>query len=245
MTFEIYERAGALHVARDVGKPEGSLYRTGGDAPRFTDNRAGLELFTVVGQLTGSGAYADARTLAEDIVRPHSGGTNATLDLSDVVGLGIYDVAFIGEAPVRLGYERGQGEWVSVQLTAARVDNTIGGSTLGDAGSAGSGSGPVTLARGSGSALTLADNLEMERAVGRPATQLRYDADSLPYAVDRLRAYSDVFTLSGLWRTSAGATQATLVDAILKPRLGYGTLTLDFNGMYGLGSYSVAPVGSR
>lgn len=244
VTFEVYERAGSMLVSRDVGKPEGKLYRTGSKAPTFADHRAPIEAYQVVGQLVGPGAYEDARVLAEDIVRPASGGKTATLDLSNVSGLGAETVGFIGDRAVAFGYPPNQGEWVSIQLGAVVVDNTIGGESVGPAGTPGTGSGPVTISRG-GTSLELVKNLDVERRVGRPENTTRHDADDDPYLVDRPRAFSDIFEVSALWNTNAAANQNTLVEQIIKPPLGYGTLTLDFNGTYGLGSYTVAPVDTR
>jgi hypothetical protein len=245
VTFDVYESPGGLHIARDVGKPDSRVYRVGRDDPRYVDNRAPLEAYTVVGQLVGDGAYEDARTLAEDIVKAHSGGTNATLDLSAVSGLTSKAVGFTGDRALRLGYPPGQGEWVSLQLTAMVVGNTIGGTTQGDAGSGQSSvTGEVTLSSDSHS-VELVNNIDMERRCGRPDNKSRFTAEDEAYIVDRQRASHDEFELSGLWRTDAATTQDTLVENILKPKLGSGSLTLDFNGHYGLGSYQVAAVDPR
>lgn len=244
VTFDVYGTGGSLMVARDTGKPEASLYKTSASTPRFADHRAPMEAYTVVGQLVGSGAYEDARVLAEDIVRPASGGTSATLDLSNISGLDSETVGFLGPRSVALGYPAGQGEWVSLQLQAVVVDNTIGGTSMGDTGSSGSGSGPVKLDR-DGTSITLKKDLDVERKVGRPENTLRHDASDNPYLVDKPRAYSDEFGLRGVWTTNASSEQNTLIEDIVKPPLGYGTLTLDFQGLLGLGSYTVAPVGSK
>lgn len=244
MTFEVYERAGSLMVARDAGKPQGKLYRTSAQAPTFSDHRAPLEGYTIVGQLVGEGAYEDARVLAEDIVRPAAGGASATLDLSDVSGLGAKQVGFVGDRALSLGYPSNQGEWVSLQLTAVVVDNTIGGTTQGPGGVGDTGTGPVVISR-DGASLSLAKNIDMERQVGRPETTTRHDGDNDPYMVDRPRAFSDVFELSATWNVDAAAKQNQLVEQIVKPPLGFGSMTLNFNGLYGLGTYTVAPVDSR
>lgn len=245
VTMDVYEQAGNLHIARDVGKPESRVYMTGAEAPKASDTRAPMETYTVIGQLVGPGAYADARTLAEDIVLPHSGGTSATLDLSNVSGLSSESVAFIGERPVAFGYPPGQGEWVSVQLQATVVTDTLGGTGGADSGGTpGSGTGPVTLSRG-GTSITLSDNIDLERTVGRPANKSRHPSDDDPYVVDRRRAYMDSWDISGLWRSNAATNQSDLLDTIIKPPLKQDALTLDFNGVYGLGSYTVHPVGSQ
>jgi hypothetical protein len=170
----------------------------------------------------------------------------ATLDLSDVSGLGSYTVEFRGDGPLKLHYPPGQGEWVSIQLQASVVDNVIGGSERGELGDGPvSGDGPVTLARGPHSVLFSEANLDVLRDVGRPDTTLRHNTGTDPYAVDRPRASSDVFELSGLWTTDAENRVENLVNRIVKPKLGYRTLRLNFNGKYGLGRYNVFPVDTR
>lgn len=244
VTFEVYEQPGQLHIARDVGHPEARVHRTGRDDPRASAHRAPLESYTVIGQTLGFTAHEEARILAEDIVKPHAGGTNASLDLSDVDGLGIEQVAFVGEAPLQLHYPPGQPDWVSLQLQAAVVDNTIGGDTVGEGGTSATGNGPVTISRGS-AGLALVNGLNVKRSVGRPSTKTRHPASEDPYAADRPRASSDVFELSGTWITDAASKQNVLVENLIKPPFGYGTMTLDFNGLYNLGEYTVFPVDPR
>jgi len=126
VTFDIYDEGGNLAVARDIGKPELEFYQVAREAPRSFDGFSATDVFTVVGQFTGSSAYSDAKKLAEDLIRPHSNGDALTLDLSDVPGFTSYEVAVQNESALQLAYPPGQTDWVSVQLQATQVRDTIG-----------------------------------------------------------------------------------------------------------------------
>lgn len=244
VTFNVYESGGNLHVARDIGKPKATVHRVAQRDPRIADHRSSSKAFTIVGQLVGSSAYADARTIAEDIVKPHSGGQTASLDLSSVSGLSTYDVAFVGGNSLRLGYPPGQGQWVSLQLQAVVANHVTGGDTQGATGSTGSGSGPLKLTDGSNS-ITVSSGLDVERKVGRPGAETRHSSKEDPYVLDPVRSAADEFEISATWTTSASSKQNTLVEDIISPPRGYGTLTLDFQGLYSLGSYTVMPVDAQ
>lgn len=126
VTFDVYGEGGELLIARDVGSPQQRIYEVGTEDPKARDNRSALDAFTVVGQLTGATAHADALTLAEELVKPHSGGTPATLTFADVTNLGEYQVAFPNDRSLELHYPPGRTEWVSLQLAATVVDGAIG-----------------------------------------------------------------------------------------------------------------------
>lgn len=127
VTFDIYdEGGGSVAVARDIGKPELEFQNVARANPRSFDGFSALDVFTVTGQLTGSNAYSNAQTLAEDIVKSHSDGTTTTLDLSSVTGLSTYDVAFNSENNLRLAYPPGRKDWVSLQLQATVVRGVVG-----------------------------------------------------------------------------------------------------------------------
>lgn len=103
----------------------------------------------------------------------------------------------------------------------------------------------ITLDR-NGTMVTLEDDLAVARQVGRPEADLRSKPSELPNYIDKRRSASDVFELSGEFLSDAAAEDArTLAEDILRPPLGRGSLTLAFDGLLGLGTYSVFPAGSR
>jgi len=96
--------------------------------------------------------------------------------------------------------------------------------------------------------VTLTNGLDANRQVGRPSAELRKTtAADLPKYLDKTRSASDVFDLSGAFLTGTPEEDAhTLRQDLLGTPLGRDWLTLTFeNGVWGLGTYNVVPVGSR
>lgn len=103
----------------------------------------------------------------------------------------------------------------------------------------------VALIRGD-TEVQITHNLDVQRQTGRGNTTIRYGTDTHPYALDKPRAATDVFEITGrLKGDDARDTARVLVEEIILPPLGWNTLTLDFGGLYGLDSYTVAPVDTR
>lgn len=126
VTFNLYEEGNNLLVARDTGKPSAGISPVGREDPRSSDHKSAIDAFTVVGQLVGSTAYDDAKTLAEGLVKTYSDGTALELDLSSVTGLGTYEVAVSSDRALQLGFEPGRVDWVSLQLSVTVVGSTVG-----------------------------------------------------------------------------------------------------------------------
>lgn len=126
VTFNLYEEGNNLLIGRDVGKPEAETTPVGREDPRSSDHKSAIDAFTVVGQLVGGSAYADAKTLSESLVKTYSDGTALELDLSSVTGLGTYEVAVSSDRALQLGYEPGKVDWVSLQLSVTVVGSTVG-----------------------------------------------------------------------------------------------------------------------
>lgn len=104
---------------------------------------------------------------------------------------------------------------------------------------------PVTLTREPYS-IQLTHNLDVQRRVGRPNSTVREGTKEHPYLVDRQRAAADVFELSGeFYSDAADAAAENLCERVIRPPLGYNTLSINFHGMYGMDSYRVVPEGSR
>jgi len=105
----------------------------------------------------------------------------------------------------------------------------------------------ITLARG-GVSVTLRSDLNINRSAGRPNAELQpQPSTDRPKYIDKVRPASDTFEISGTFLTGTPEADAqTLAEDILLPPLGRSALTLTFeNGLYGLGSYSVAPTGAQ
>ena len=106
--------------------------------------------------------------------------------------------------------------------------------------------GSITLSRGATS-VTLDTDLNLQRKVGRPNSELRPRPGELPNYIDKVRSASDVFELSGEFHFDGSEeTARSLVEDVVRPPLGRGSLELSFDdGLFGLGTYEVVPDGSQ
>lgn len=246
VTIPLLEEEGNLLVARDVGKPTLNVNDVGREDPRTQDNMNAGDAFTFTGLLAGASAFSDAKTLAEDLIKPRATtGTPLQLDLSALPNRGTYDVAPTTQSACQLTYSAGEVNMVAVQCTLNVVSNTIGGdqtsrSTL----SPDSGTG-IKLDRG-GTSVAMTNDLTVVRNVGRPNAELRPIPGDLPWLMDTRDPAVDEFEISGTFLNSAESNSNTLEEDIVRARLGQSSLRLHFLGNeYGLDAYDVVPTGSQ
>jgi len=127
VTFSIYQEAGELAIARDIGKPQQSFKTVSQEAPRSQDQLSGIDQLTVLGVFLGDGAYSRADTLVEDLVKPYSEGEPLQLDLTDVTGWdGILQIGVPDDTAVQLDYLPGRKDRVDIQLSVPVVSSTVG-----------------------------------------------------------------------------------------------------------------------
>lgn len=248
VTIPILEAGGTLAVARDIGKPNLQEEELGREDVFTQDQLSAGDAFTVTGRLRGSNAYADAKTLAEDIIKPQlpSGGPT-TLDLSGLPSRSTYSVAPASKSACRLTYPVGEKDRVDVQLTLNVIDSVSSDdSQAGQSYPSPDAGDGVKLDR-SGTSVTLRVDDEVQRTVGRPGIDLTPAATELPVAFDNNQPAVDEFELSGeLVSDTAESDAQTLEESIIRPRLYSDTLDLHFLGSrYTLDAYPVAPVGSQ
>ena len=235
---------GDLLLGRDVGKPNQDVYEVGSEAPRTQDNQNATDQWTLASVLLGPNAYSDARTLAEDVIKPRLPAP-LTLDLSDVPGRGTYSVVPSTESAATITYAPGRLDMVGVQLSLQLVSALNGGTQDASDPSAPPAGRGITLSRGAESVTLTVDNA-LTRSVGRPGIQLNPTPRDLPLAIDQNSPAVDTWELSGALLEDAMATAQTLEEDIIRPRLGNGSLTLSFaGGTYGLAEYPVVGVGSQ
>lgn len=125
VSFDVIGEGGQPLVFWDVGKPNASEQRSGRVDPRSSDFWSGLRNITVRGEMDRSSAYADAETIAEDLVKPYSGGDPLELDLSALAEHGTYEVAPLQQALV-LQYPPATRNVVIVDLSVPVVSQTLG-----------------------------------------------------------------------------------------------------------------------
>jgi hypothetical protein len=240
--------SGAPLVSRDIGKPHLALRNTGEPDPYFTDEYSGLEQYTLTGRFYDNSAYTDAITLA-DLIKNHGQGNPITLDLSvDAYESGIKVVpAAEQESAVSLTYAAGD-PWVTVDINLTRVSAWQGSDNIDDdflsTTPTASGTGPIQVSDGT-TTVDMVDDVNVERTVGRPNSTLSRRTDkAFPQYIDRVKTAYDAFGFD-FQITESNVTRVRELNSLLSQKRGSNPLTLDFNGLYGLGEFSVMPVGAR
>jgi len=235
--------SGNVLIGTDIGKPELEVKSSGVLNPRSMDNWSGLENYTLVGKFTDSNAYSDANTLC-NLIKSYSGGNDLTLSIP----LNEYDNNIIvapaaqQEQSCTVTYPPSYRDYVEVDLTLTRVNQTQAGQDPQSATTpTTSGTGPIQLSNGSNT-VSLSSDVEVERSVGRPNSVIRRSTRSnFPRYVDKQKAASDVFEISFVEADNPSSEIQTLVNDIFRPKLKRNSLTLSFNGIFGLGDFNVVP----
>lgn len=241
----LLEDSGSPLIATDVGKPELDYHSNGELDPRVMDNWSGLEQYTIMGKFIGGSAFSDANSLA-DLIKSYSGGTDLTLSipLSEYDSNIIVSPAAGQEESVSLGYPPGHKNHVDVELALTRVSETLGSGTDDASTPTSGGSGPIQLSNGS-STVDLSADVSVTRGLGRPQSTVRRSRNDFPTFIDKRKSAYESFSISLQYVSNARSTVQTLVNDIFRPKLGRSGLTLDFQGVFGLGSFTVVPDGSQ
>lgn len=260
LTFPIAESQGTPLFSIDIGKPELSIYQHGELQPRFLDTRSGIKNFTITTQFTGANAYTNALTLA-DIIKSRQ-GANGRLTLA-VSGTNIptaYPTTAVNVSPavaqeeaLTLTYPPGRKDAVTVELTLTQVNDVRGtanqeaitptseGTEDGDGNTI---RGPIQLTDGSAT-VTMTENVAITRRIGRPNSVVRSGIATHPNYIDHRKSAFDGFDITFTMFKNAQTKVVNLAENLIQPQLGREALTLNFQGLYGLGSFNVVPNGSQ
>ncbi len=238
------DSSGAPIAIRGLGKPNLNIQNTGGTNPRFVDQWSGLEQFTLVGRFVGPNAYQNALTLA-DLIKTNGGGEPLILDIdSDEFDANIEVAPGVGQqGPLTLSYEPGTKNVVIVDLALTRVSETIGSVAQETTTPTASGDGPITISAG-GTSVALTLDITVDRSVGRPNSTTRKAPNTHPRYIDKAKSAFDEFELTAQVTENTIPTLNDLVD-IFRPQLDRSAVTLNFNGLYGMGKMNVVPSGSE
>lgn len=247
VTLPLRNTDNGIAVARDIGKPSAKFYSLGREDPKPADHLSAQDSFTVVGELQGSNAYTDAKTLAEDIIkrRPDS-SDKVQLDLTDLPSGQTHDVAAVSDRALELTYPPGVRNNVLVTLSVQAVDSVSGGDQTAQSNlTPDSGSG-VKLTDGTDS-VTITEGLSVDRTTGRGSGSTVSTTNALPSYFDLNKSATDEFEISGQLRgSSAESTAQTLEETLIRARQGTSALKLHFlSNEFGLDAYNVAPTGSQ
>lgn len=239
------DSSGTPLVVRSIGKPNLNIQETGAINPRFDDFWSGLEQYTITGRFDGPNAYSDAITLC-DLIKSHPDGSPITLNIdmpdydsniSVVPGAG-------QDGALSMVYNPGWRNYVEVDLSLTRISSTEGEAEQPANTPTTNGSGPITLTDGS-TTVELTSDIEVKRSVGRPKDVVRRSPNSRdPIHISKFKTASDTFQLSFEFTKDTVAETNKVVNMFRK-QLGRNSLTLDFQGLYGLGAFDVIPDGSE
>lgn len=235
------EGAASPLVARDIGKPEsGEQNEQSFINPTWQDRWSQLHSFSLLGRFFN---HDDAITFA-DFIKSHGAGSPIQLDVPLDEFDGPVDVAPAPEQTnaLTLTYEPGQTDMVGVECTFTAIQNAFGSRGNEAHTPRDSGDGPITLSYGADSVELIAD-VNAERTVGRPNTELQRTVGDFPNYIDAGNAAHDELSLSAQFPHDAVSNAQALIDMTGVP-LGNDALTLDFNGIYGMGAFDVVPDGS-
>lgn len=246
VTIPVLDNAsGTPLISKDIGKPHQNIRDSGVLNPIHDDFWSGLEQYTILGQLTSSSAYTDAITLA-DLIRSNSDGTPLDLDipLNDFDDTIKVAPAAGQEQSVTIAYQPGRRDWVDIDLALTRIDpGSVQGYTQNASTPTTSGTGPIQITDGS-TTVDLTEGVQVDRSCGRPNSTIRRNQGSFPRFIDNHKAATDVFEIQ-LEFTSNAVSNINDIVSVFSQQLGRDSLTLDFQGEFGLGAFNVVPDGSR
>jgi len=252
LTFPIMEESGTPLFSVDIGKPQLNIYdSSGGLNPRFRDTRSGLENYTVTTQFRGANAYADAIQLADIIKSSQNENNKIEFSLNGTDIPSAYPTSATTVAPaaeqeqaLQLTYAPGRRNVVDVELTLTRVGDVNGQAVQQATTPTTSGNGPVQLTNGTDS-VNMDKDIVITRTVGRPNTSVRSSPKQQPRLTDPRKTAYDAFDIEFQLTDNAQTKVVNLARNLIQPQLGVSPLTLDFQGLFGMGAFDVIPSGSQ
>ena len=239
----LVEEGGTLLVSSSFGKNEVDIRRSGGTLdPRVNDQWSGLQNFEIVGKFFD---YGTSHDLADLIKSASTEPLELTIP-GDLYEDNISVCPSAGsDSALGLSYPAGRRNIVDVSLTLTRVGQVQGVGEQQAQTPRASGSGPVQIRVGSRTVDLPTAGLSLERAVGRPNDVVRRrprQAD--PRYQVKPKVTSDVFTFAFETLDNIPETLNAITENIFRDQLGRGGVTIDFNGVLGLGAIEAIPVGS-
>lgn len=240
----ILAEGGDLAIARDFGKPNLRMQTNGRIDPRSMDQWAGQQSLNIYGQFIGESAYTGVRKLS-NFIKSSTAGRDTTLSIP----LDRYPDSMLvapsagQDVALSVEYPPGQRNWVPYELTLSRVSQIVGSGSMQARTPTAIGSGPVELS-GPTNTIELTTDISFTREVGRPNSETTKSTNSYPTYTEHQRSAFDAWSLG--FEEIDNADQITQQMAqMFSQQLGRDSLTLDFNGIFGLGSFNVIPQGSQ
>jgi hypothetical protein len=241
--IELVEERGEALLSSSFGKPNVNVRDNGGSQnPRVQDQWSSLENYELRGKLFD---YATAHDLA-DLVKTAS-GTPLEAELPGDVYPDVVEVsAGAGqEGALGLEFPAGRKNLVDVSLSLTRVGQTFAANEQQAQTPRASGSGPVEITAAGTTVELPSAGLSLERSVGRPNDVVRRQPRTAdPRYEAKAKVASDVFTFAFETIEDIPSTLNDITSNIFRNQLGRRGVTIDFNGMLGLGSIEGMPIGS-
>lgn len=241
--IRLVEESGEILLSSSFGKPEVQVRESGGTlSPRINDRWSGLQNFQLVGKLYD---YQTSHDLA-DLIK--SASTDPlTLSISSDVYPDTVTVAPAAgqDGALSMSYPAGRRDLVDVTLSLTRVGDVVGIGNQPASTPTATGTGPVEVRVGSRTVELPTADLSVERDVGRPNDAVRrVPSQPDPRYEVKNKVTNDVFTFSFETLANIPETLNKLTDNIFRDQLGRSGVTVDFNGVLGLGEIEAIPTGS-
>jgi hypothetical protein len=239
----LVEEGGEILVSSTFGKPETQVRESGGVLnPRVQDQWSALQGVQLAGRLFD---YQTSHDLA-DLVKSAS---LEPLELSlptDIYPNTLRVAPAAGQdTALTLEYPAGKRDNVTVSLNLTRVGTIQGVNEQQATTPTATGTGPIELRIGGTTVEVPTAGLGLERTVGRPNDAIRRQPQQAdPRYEVKAKVTSDVFTFDFEAVQNAQSILNAITDNIFRERLGRQGVTVDFNGMLGLGEIEAVPVGS-
>ena len=227
----------------DVGKPNLNIQTTGGLDPRFIDQRSQIKQYILLGRYTDSNSGYDQAIELADLIKSGLDGEPITLDID----LDEYDTESVvpqagQQQALQIEYEAGARHNIGVNLGLTAVDRVNGTvETQAETPTDSFGNGPITIT-GPNETVEITQDPQVTRTVGRPESDIGSDTGELPYYNDRFRSAYDSFDLEF---QNSSTDDVRALEEMFSNQLATQSLTLDFNGIYGLGEFNVVPSGTQ
>jgi hypothetical protein len=241
--IRLVEEGGQQLLSTSFGKPEVKVRESGGTLnPRVSDRFSGLENYQLVGKLYD---YGTSHALA-DLVKS---GKTTPLEL-EIPNAAYPDVVTVApgagqEGALSLSYPAGRRDLVDVELSLTRVGDVRGVGDQQATTPTATGTGPVEVRVGGTTVELPTADLSLERSLGRPNDAVRrVPSQADPRYEVKAKTTSDVFTFSFETVENIPSTLNALTDNIFREQLGRQGVTVDFNGVLGLGEITAIPTGS-
>lgn len=241
----LLDQGGTPLFITDFGKPHQTIYEKGGTLdPRVADNWSGLVNYNIVGRLD---SYDDANTLA-DLIKSADPDDDLELDIPlpehpDTVRV---NPLAASENALVLTYEPGYSSHVQVELGLTRISRFEADSEnkqLNVTPTA-TGTGPIQIDTGN-SVIDIETDVEVQRSVGRPNDVIRKTTRGVdPYCIQKAKYANDEFSIEFQELAEGAEVLRQLADDVFGSKLGSRGIKLNFNGLFGLGTFDVVPMGS-